>query len=122
MNHFEEQHSAVKEKGGHIDVWHAGFIITIESSKSRKWNPVLLHVNEDWCKNSVFVITGNVDARRQVCTWTCVRICNPEEADVDNFALKVKFSPKGSDGGYSKVPNFTVFNELSPNNSLSIFT
>ncbi|ODM92666.1 E3 ubiquitin-protein ligase Siah1 [Orchesella cincta] len=76
INHLVDQHSALSEFTSRIIVWFTDFSSAIQTSTNTKWNPILITVNEEWCKNSTFMIFGSVDVNRKVASWTCLQLCS----------------------------------------------
>ncbi|CAL8068176.1 unnamed protein product [Orchesella dallaii] len=92
IKHLTEEHGIVHECKTDVNVWHADFKSTIEASNlsNQMWNPTLLTGDTDWCKDSLFLITGFVDGVRKCVSWNCLQLfgADTESTYEAKFLLK----------------------------------
>ncbi|ODM92655.1 E3 ubiquitin-protein ligase SIAH1 [Orchesella cincta] len=101
--HFEECHGAASERSSQVIVWHTDFSSTIKANKNSKWSPVLLSPDKIGSNNSLFMILGRVDVRRESASWGCLQICGSGDKPSDTYEAEFGFLNSASE---TKVPPF----------------
>ncbi|CAL8068180.1 unnamed protein product [Orchesella dallaii] len=75
IKHFVETHGAVNERGPDVIIVHQAFKPATGIVNNSRWPLILLNVDEKWCQNSLFMIVGTLDKRREAVSWICLQIC-----------------------------------------------
>ncbi|ODM92658.1 E3 ubiquitin-protein ligase sina [Orchesella cincta] len=83
VQHFKKRHSAQIKSTNKFCLWHADFGVATEALKDREWNPILLTLNNQWCKDSVFMIAGFFDSTRKSVSWRCIQLCGNDEPNYE---------------------------------------
>ncbi|ODM92657.1 E3 ubiquitin-protein ligase Siah1, partial [Orchesella cincta] len=84
IKHMVEQHAAVSKASNGIRVWFTDFKSAIKSTTNVKWNPILLTVDTEWCKDSTFMVFGSFDASAKSACWTCLQLygCSGNQKEI----------------------------------------